>query len=144
MKFKFRFLSSFRELLIPHHRSLEFRAKVLAAILCVKKIVTDNDYDNVKKIAVEIYGKDAKRIGVLSQIVKEYINRIKVLKNTNIDELLKEIDNELKAVNRYYKKIDFEYLRMLMTDSDEEDILLQQRVYEYMVSEVKIYSKLFS
>ncbi len=37
MNYKFHFLSVFREIFIPHHRSLEFRAKVLAAMLCAKK-----------------------------------------------------------------------------------------------------------
>ena len=139
MNFKFRFFSLFREIFISHHRSLEFRARILAAMICVKKTITNDDYNTIKEIAIEIYVKDAKRIGVLVQIVREYIDKIKVQKIYNIDDFLKQIDIELQKVPRYTKKIDFSHLRRLMINSDEEDGLIQQRVYEYMISEVKIY-----
>lgn len=139
MNFKFHLLSIFREILIPHHRSLEFRAKVLAAILCAKKNVLESDYNVVQEIAINIYGKDTRRIGVLTQTIKEYVDNVKIRKFQSLDGLLKEIDDELHSVKRYAKKVDFENLRRLMIDSDENDVLVQQRVYEYMLSEVERY-----
>lgn len=140
MSLKFHFLSVFRELFIPHHRSLEFRAKILAAMLCAKKMVTQNDYKEVEEIATEIYKTDHRRVAVLIQAIKEYV--IKSVNSPNmLDLLLIDIDKELKTVRRYAKKIDFSHLRRLMLDSNDDDVIVQQRVYEFFLSEVKIYSK---
>ncbi|ANE31729.1 hypothetical protein CHH_0007 [Campylobacter hyointestinalis subsp. hyointestinalis LMG 9260] len=140
MNVKFHLLSVFRELFIQHHRSLEFRAKIFAAMICAKKNISDSDFEDIKDIADEIYPNDVKRIGVLIQTVKEYVNKVKVLNFLNLDNLLLDIDDELKNIKRYAKKIDFAHLRRLMVDSDEEDALIQQRVYEYFLEEVKRYS----
>ena len=140
MNFRFYFFSLFREIFVPHHRSLEFRAKVLAAMLAAKKTVSEEDYSIVREIAIEIYATDKKRIEVLIKTVKEYVKNIKTLKLVTLDDLLAEVDNELKSVHRYVKKVDFAHLRRLMIDSDEEDALVQQYVYEYMLSEVERYT----
>ncbi|MDL2347869.1 hypothetical protein [Campylobacter hyointestinalis] len=140
MNVKFHLLSVFMELFIPHHRSLEFRAKIFAAMICAKKNISDSDFEDIKDIADEIYPNDVKRIGVLIQTVKEYVNKVKVLNFLNLDNLLLDIDDELKNIKRYAKKIDFAHLRRLMVDSSEEDALIQQRVYEYFLEEVKRYS----
>ena len=76
---------------------------------------------------------------VLILTVKEYIKKVYEYKNFDIDMLLKEIDDELKLHHRFVKKIDFSHLRRLMSD-DENEAILQQRVYEFLVNEVKIYS----
>lgn len=140
MNYKFHFLSVFREIFIPHHRSLEFRAKVLAAMLCAKKTPSEEDFIDIADIAEEIYKEDKKRSGVLVQTVREYVNKIKTFGLLNLDGLLLDIDHELKSIKRYVKKIDFAHLRRLMLESDEEDALIQQRVYEYFLNEVKRYS----
>ncbi|OCS28811.1 hypothetical protein CFV33872_00600 [Campylobacter fetus subsp. venerealis CCUG 33872] len=140
MNYKFHFLSVFREIFIPHHRSLEFRAKVLAAMLCAKKTVLQSDYNDIKDIATEIYINDERRVGVLVQTVKEYVQKVKEFSYISLDSLLIDIDYNLKNLRRYTKKIDFAHLRRLMIDSDEDDALLQQRVYEYFLSEVRRYS----
>ncbi|AII13887.1 hypothetical protein CIG11343_0007 [Campylobacter iguaniorum] len=140
MNIKFHLLSVFRELFVPHHRSLEFRAKVFAAMLCAKKEVKNSDFDDVRYIAGEIYSNDHKRVGVLVQTVKEYVNKVKEFNLLTLDSLLLDIDYELKNIKRYAKKIDFSHLRRLMIESDEDDALIQQRVYEYFLEEVKRFS----
>lgn len=139
MGVKLHFLSFFREFFIYHHRSLEFRAKIFAAILLAKSKICDNDFDELNEIASEIYVNDEKRKEVLILTVKEYIKKVYEYKNFDIDMLLKEIDDELKLHHRFVKKIDFSHLRRLMSD-DENEAILQQRVYEFLVNEVKIYS----
>ena len=140
MNFRFYFFSLFREIFVPHHRSLEFRAKVLAAMLVAKKTVNEDDYALIREIAIEIYGADKKRIEVLIKTVREYVNNIKTLKLATLDDLLAGVDSEIRAVHRYVKKIDFAHLRRLMIDSDDEDALVQQYVYEYMLDEVARYT----
>lgn len=140
MSYKLHFLSIFRELFVPHYRSLEFRAKILAAMLIAKKNLVDNDYEDVAQIAKDIYGDDKKRIHILVQTVKEYVDKATQGGELNLDSLLKDIDYELKNIKRYVKKIDFADLRRLMINSDEVDAHFQQQVYEFFLNEVKIYS----
>lgn len=104
MGVKLHFLSFFREFFIYHHRSLEFRAKIFAAILLVKSKICDNDFDELNEIASEIYANDKKRKEVLILTVKEYIKKVYEYKNFDIDMLLKEIDDELKLHHRFVKK----------------------------------------
>ena len=140
MSYKLHFLSIFRELFVPHYRSLEFRAKILAAMLIAKKNLVDSDYEDVAQIAKDIYGDDKKRIHILVQTVKEYVDKATQGGELNLDSLLKDIDYELKNIKRYVKKIDFADLRRLMINSDEVDAHFQQQVYEFFLNEVKIYS----
>lgn len=140
MSYKLHFLSIFRELFVPHYRSLEFRAKILAAMLIAKKNLADSDYEDVAQIAKDIYGDDKKRIHILIQTVKEYVDKATQGGELNLDSLLKDIDYELKNIKRYVKKIDFADLRRLMINSDEVDAHFQQQVYEFFLNEVKIYS----
>ncbi|MDL0105663.1 hypothetical protein [Campylobacter vicugnae] len=140
MSYKLHFLSIFRELFVPHYRSLEFRAKILAAMLIAKKNLVDSDYEDVAQIAKDIYGDDKKRIHILIQTVKEYVDKATQGGELNLDSLLKDIDYELKNIKRYVKKIDFADLRRLMINSDEVDAHFQQQVYEFFLNEVKIYS----
>ena len=141
MPLKFHLLSLFREILVTHHRSLEFRAMVLSAMLCAKRVLDEGDYSVITQIASSVYGSDIKRCNILLHAIKEYVQKIKIQSSKTLDSLLIDIDNELKAVPRYAKKIDFAHLRQMMCDSDEEDITMQQQVYEYMLSEVQRYSK---
>ncbi|MBO7370726.1 MAG: hypothetical protein J6U11_06790 [Campylobacter sp.] len=139
MSFKVYLLSVFREFFIPRHRSLEFRAKVFVAMLLAKKSQSEEDYAIVNELATEIYQKDKRRIDILNATVREYVKKAKNYKNLNLDSLLIDIDKDLKAHKRYVKKIDFSHLRRLISD-DDTDALIQQRVYEFFVSEVKSYS----
>lgn len=140
MSYKLHFLSIFRELFVPHYRSLEFRAKIFTAMLIAKNSILDSDYQGVEEIAKDIYKDDKKRIHILVQTVKEYVEKATQASKLNLDILLKDIDYELKMIKRYVKKIDFEHLRRLMINSDEMDAIFQQQVYEFFLNEVRIYS----
>lgn len=138
MSLKLHLLSVFRGLFFTHHRSLEFRAKIFASILLVKKKIVPNDYEKIVLIGKEIYPNDEKRSEILSVLTKEYVEKSIILKQYTLDELLKDIDRKIKLTPRYAKKIDFSHLRRLISD-DEYEALLQQRVYEFLVYEVKLY-----
>ena len=140
MSYKLHFLSIFHELFVPHYRSLEFRAKIFTAMLIAKNSILDSDSQEVEEIAKDIYKDDKKRIHILVQTVKEYVEKATQGSKWNLDLLLKDIDYELKMIKRYVKKIDFEHLRRLMINSDEMDAIFQQQVYEFFLNEVRIYS----
>ncbi len=130
----YHFISFFREIFVFHHSSLEFRAKVLAAILLAKNELKSSDWDDISDIASEIYFGDIKRQKVLIATIKEYIAKFKI---GDLDRLLMDISADIKAHNRFAKKIDFSHLRRLMADSSDDEALLQQRIYEFFFSEVK-------
>ena len=54
MSYKLHFLSIFRELFVPHYRSLEFRAKIFTAMLIAKNSILDSDYQEVEEMAIHI------------------------------------------------------------------------------------------
>ena len=53
---KCKFLSLFREFLVYHHHSLEFRAKIFAAVISAKLNPEEDDFANLYDISSEIYG----------------------------------------------------------------------------------------
>lgn len=132
----FKFLSLFNDLLIPNHRSLNFRASIFAAMLAAKKNVTSSDYAAITQIASQIYGSDMRRCNALLHSVKDYVEKIQKKQGT-LDRMLGLIDSELISVPRYAKKIDFSHLRQLMIESDEEDAITQTQVYDFILSEVR-------
>ena len=132
----FKFLSLFNDLLIPNHRSLNFRALIFAAMLVAKKNVTSSDYAAITQIASQIYGSDMRRCNALLHSVKDYVEKIQKKQGT-LDRMLGLIDSELISIPRYAKKIDFSHLRQLMIESDEEDAITQTQVYDFILSEVR-------
>ena len=132
----FKFLSLFNDLLIPNHRSLNFRALIFAAMLVAKKNVTSSDYAAITQIASQIYGSDMRRCNALLHSVKDYVEKFQKKQGT-LDRMLGLIDSELISVPRYAKKIDFSHLRQLMIESDEEDAITQTQVYDFILSEVR-------
>ena len=138
-KIKLRFLSAFRDFFVYHHKSLDFRAKIFAAIISAK-FDPDEDCFILNDIVNEIYEGDQTRKDFLIQTVREYVARVKRNDRITLDTLLLSIDKDMKDHKRYAKKIDFSHLRRLMSGCEEE-ILVQQRVYEFLINEVKLYSQ---
>lgn len=138
---KSRFLSFFREFFVYHHRSLEFRAKVFAAIIAAKLDPDEDDFIILYEISKEIYDNDEDRKAVLIQITKEYISKVKCKDHLTLDALLLSIDQSMKSHKRYASKIDFSHLRRLI-NGEEEETLIQQRVYDFLLYEVKQYSSI--
>ena len=139
-KIKLRFLSAFRDFFVYHHKSLEFRAKIFAAIISAKFDPDEDDFFILNDIVNEIYENDQTRKDFLIQTVREYVARVKKNDRITLDTLLLSIDKDMKDHKRYAKKIDFSHLRRLMSGCEGE-ILVQQRVYEFLINEVKLYSQ---
>ena len=139
-KIKLRFLSAFRDFFIYHHKSLEFRAKIFAAIISAKFDPDEDDFFILNDIVNEIYENDQTRKDFLIQTVREYVARVKRNDRITLDTLLLCIDKDMKDHKRYTQKIDSSHLRRLMSGCEEE-ILVQQRVYEFLINEVKLYSQ---
>ncbi len=135
-EFKINLLSCFREFFVYHHRSLEFRAKFFAAMICSNPDADESIYDDLRKIAVEIYGHDEGRIEILVRTTKEYVDKVITNNGLNLDELIFDIDKIIKDKRRYISKINLNHLRRLQNQENEGVNLTQQRIIEFAEFEI--------
>jgi DNA polymerase III gamma/tau subunit len=124
---------AFRELLLYHHSSLEYRAKVLTLVVAVNEDISPCEEELLYAIACEIYNNDEERAEILVEAVKEYFDKIITDNNLNFEHLVFQVEKETKAIKRFAKKIDIEALKKFQSCIDnEEDKIYQQRVIEYL------------
>lgn len=133
---KLRFLAFFREFFVYHHRSLEFRAKLFAAMIVANKQEDEGAYEILEKIGKEIYGNDGNRVEMLIRTTKEYVKKVTTYNNLNLDELILDIGNSIKKNKRYINKINMNHLRRLQNKHDDKALLTQQRIIEFVESEI--------
>lgn len=138
---KSHFLSLFRQIFVYHHRSLEFRCKLFAAMIVANKEARACEYEVLKEIAKEIYGNDEYRIEVMVRITKKYVTKVITHNNLDLDELLLEIDKEIKDHKRYVKKINLNHLRRFLCEGDEENQITQKRVLEFFEAQIREHSE---
>lgn len=131
--FKHRFFSAFRELFVHHHGSLEFRAKILALFISADIENQDDYYELVETIAMDIYKDNKDRANLLVLTVRELVKKVKDNNGLDVDMLVLHIQNELKIVPRYAKKIDTNCLKKLLNISHNEDtISYQKNILEFL------------
>jgi len=137
------FLSFFREVFVYHNSSLEFRAKLLAAMIGANQDMDDCELDILESIAKEIYPDDEARVDVLIRTTKEYVKKIIDKNGLELNELIKSIDRELKEEQRFCDKINIERLSRLLecSEGDEETQLTQTRILEYLQNEIEWHQK---
>jgi len=137
-KLRIALFSFFREFLVFHHSSLEFRAKLLAAMISVKKGDLECEEKTLKEIAHSIYKNNEIRADILINTTHEYIEKVKEMNDLGIDELILDIDKNLKKHRRFYSKIDIEILkRFLKCKASTEEKLLRLRIIEFLQNELK-------
>ena len=143
-KLKIWFLTFFRDVFVYHNSSLEFRAKLFAAIIGANKKVDDCEEKILEKVAREIYPEDEARADVLVRTTKEYVMKIVQNNGLDLNELILAIDHELKEVRRFFDKVDIEKLQrfVVCTQKDEETSLIQQRILEFLTTELEDFRKI--
>ena len=125
----------FRELLLYHHSSLEYRAKVLTLVIAVNQEISFCEEELLYATACEIYDNDEERAEILVEAVKEYFDKIITDNGLNFDHLVFQVERETKAVNRFADKIDILALKKFQSCIEsEEDKIYQQRVIEYLAN----------
>ncbi len=118
--------NAFRELFLYHHSSLEFRAKLFAAIISADDEANECEFDLVKEAGMKIYN-DEDRSNTLVLTTREIVE--KVLKNNglDIDALIEDIIYDLRTVPRYALKIDLSQLEPLLACQSDPDITAYQQ-----------------
>ena len=112
----------FREFLVYHNSSLEYRAKVLTLVIAVNSEISECEEQLLHKIALEIYDNDEERADILVETVKEYFVKIVTNNGLNFEHLILQVEKETKAVERFSEKINIEKLMQFQEClEDEED-----------------------
>ena len=123
----------FRELLVYHHNSLEYRAKILTLMISANGEICECEKQKLKEIAHSIYGDDQDRAELLIDAVNEYHTKIITNNGLDFEHLIQLVQRETREVKRFCEKIDMELLMQLHECMDnEEDILFQKRILEFL------------
>jgi len=121
---------AFRELLLYHHNSLEFRAKLYAALIAANEKYGECELKIVEEAGLSIYN-DADRANTLRLTVEEYLEKIVDDNGLAIDELIEHLMLDLKDYPRYADKITIEeYEKIIACCEDEENSIYQKRIVE--------------
>jgi hypothetical protein len=130
----------FRELLLYHNSSLEYRAKLLTLVVAVNDKIGSCEEKLLYKIACDIYNNDEERAEILVEAVREYFDKIKTDNGLDFEHLVFQVEKETKAVKRFAEKIDITTLMKFQTCiKSEENRVYQLRVIEYLANLKKEY-----
>jgi len=123
----------FRELLLYHNSSLEYRAKVLTLVVAVNGKITECEEKLLYRTACDIYNNDEERSEILVEAVKEYFVKIKTNNGLDFEHLIFQVEKETREVKRFAEKIDIlTLLKFQECIEEEEDKIYQQRVIAYL------------
>jgi len=133
--FKRNIMKMFREFLVYHHSSLEFRAKLLTLMVSSNGNISECEMQILNDIAYRIYMNDHERAELLIATVKEYHQKIITNNGLNFEHLIQLVAREVREVNRFSSKIDIDLLMKLhecIDEKDEENFLFQVRIIEFL------------
>ena len=135
---------AFRELLLYHHNSLEFRAKLYSALIAANEAYGECELNIVQASGMAIY-KDEDRANTLRLTVEEYLEKINDDNGLAIDELIDHLIQDLKSYPRYAEKITIEeYEKIKECCLNEESKIYQERIislYQRLKDDCKKYTK---
>jgi len=133
--FKRNFMKMFREFLVYHHSSLEFRAKIITLLISSNGEISECEKQKLKEIAYTIYDDDEERAELLIGTVNEYHNKIITNNGLDFEHLIQLVAREVRQVKRFHEKIDMDmllHLHYCICEDDEEEILFQKRILEFL------------
>ncbi len=128
-------MKMFREFLVYHNSSLEFRAKLLTLMVSSNGEISECEKQKLKEIAYQIYSEDHERAELLIETVKEYHDKIITNNGLDFEHLIQIVAKEVREVKRFHQKIDIGLLMELhecVDEDDEEDRLFQIRIIEFL------------
>jgi len=130
----------FREFLVHHHSSLEYRAKLLTLMISANGEICECEKQKLKEIAHKIYANDLERAELLIDTVHEYHTKIMTNNGLDFEDLIQIVEKETKSIRRFVSKIDISTLRELHKCIDDaEDALFQERILEFLQSLIDEY-----
>ena len=131
----------FREFLLYHNSSLEYRAKVLTLVVAVNQKITPCEEELLYKTAYKIYNQDEDRSEILVETVKEYFQKIITNNGLDFEHLVFQVEKETRDVKRFSEKINIDMLMRFQTcEMSEDEKLYQLRVIEFLADLKKRYA----
>ena len=128
-------MKMFREFLVYHNNSLEFRAKILTLMVSSDGEISACEKQKLKEIAYKTYADDTERAELLIETVKEYHDKIITNNGLDFEHLIQLVAKEVREVKRFHEKIDIGLLMELhecIEEDDEENMLFQMRIIEFL------------
>jgi len=125
----------FRELLVYHNSSLEYRAKILTLMVSANGTICECEAKTLIEIADKIYHEDSERAEILVETVHEYHTKIITNNGLDFEHLIQLVVRETKEVKRFSQKIDIDLLKELLACiKDEEERIFQERILEFLIT----------
>jgi len=123
----------FREFLVYHSSSLEFRAKLITLMIASNNEISECEEKILKEVACKTYDYDEERAELLIDTVKEYYEKIKTDNGLNFNHLIVLVQREIRENRRFSKKIDIEILKPFSEClKEEDDRIFNQRIIEFL------------
>jgi ribosomal protein L22 len=123
----------FREFLVYHHSSMEYRAKILTLMVSANGKICECEKQKLKEIAHTIYGDDIERAELLLDTIYEYHTKIITNNGLDFEHLIQLVERETKEAKRFTEKIDIALLMQLHECIDnDDDALFQLRIVEFL------------
>lgn len=123
----------FREILVYHHSSLEYRAKILTLMISSNGDICECEKEKLKEIAERIYLNDSDRSELLMDTVFEYHHKIITNNGLDFEHLIQLVIQESKEVKRFVQKIDIILLLELHECvKNEEERIFQKRIMAFL------------
>jgi len=133
--FKRNVMKMFREFLVYHNSSLEFRAKLLTLMISSNGEISECEKQKLKEISHSIYVDDHERAELLIDTVYEFHTKIVTNNGLDFEHLIAQVRKEVREVKRFCDKIDIGLLMQLhecVDEEDEENALFQIRIIEFL------------
>jgi len=138
-KIKRKLVKMFREFLVYHNKSLEFRAKILTLMVASDNDINPCEDKLLRAIANEIYD-NSDRAELLVDTVYEYAVKIKTNNGLDFGHLIMLVERETRTVKRFEQKIDIELLSRFSKCIDhEDDKIFNRRIIEFLENLKKEY-----
>ena len=132
-RLRYKIINNFREFLVPHSKSLEFRAELLTLMILSNEKITQCEEDLIKDIATEIYGENQGRSQVLYETVEEFHAKIVAHNGLEYNDLINKITNDTKKNPRFAKKIDIKLLdKFADCLKSEDEKIFHNRLIDYL------------
>ncbi|CAA6818820.1 MAG: Unknown protein [uncultured Sulfurovum sp.] len=123
----------FREFLLYHSSSLEYRAKVFTLVVASNEHIHACEEKLLMECACEIYENDEERCEILVETVKEYYQKIITNNGLDFEHLVFQVEKETRDVKRFSEKININALmRFQECEMTEDEKLYQLRVIEFL------------
>ncbi|MBN2824373.1 MAG: hypothetical protein JXQ76_03535 [Campylobacterales bacterium] len=123
----------FREFLVYHSDSLEFRAKILTLAMASDTLYYPCKIKTLEKIAKITYPYDYNRAELLIETVIEYIEKIKDDNGLDFEHLILLVEKEVREAKQFTEKIDLTLLELFQVCiEDEENRAYHQKVLHFL------------